>query len=212
MSKELSSELEKKFCGLKNIRAAHIDFDENGEVLAIGIFSDSMRNPKDIKRDVEETFRQVAGYRINHTKISIVEQQLEKEIFSGEKRIRFLTAYQIQKYNNIIEGNVQLEYNEQTIIGKIEANLFENEVEIIIANATAQALMQILTDYSIRVDNVKEVHMEDNNVIVVTLTMVHKPSGAGNIFVGSVIKSKDLLSSVAKATLDSLNRRMDQVI
>lgn len=212
MSKELSNELEKQFCGLKNVRSAHIDFDNNGEVVAIGIFSDNLRNPKDIKRDVEETFRQVAGYRINHMKISIIEQQLEKEIFSAEKRIRFLTAYQIQKHNNVIEGIVQVEYNEQKIVGSVEANLFEMEIEYIIANATVQALMNILIDYNLRVDNVKEVKMGDVDVIVVTLTMIHKPSGATHIFVGSVIKSKDLLSSVAKSTLDSLNRRMDQVI
>ncbi|MGD9676807.1 MAG: hypothetical protein AB7V16_00375 [Vulcanibacillus sp.] len=212
MSKELSSELEKQFCGLKNVRSAHIDFDNTGEVVAIGIFSDNLRNPKDIKRDVEETFRQVAGYRINHMKISIIEQQLEKEIFSAEKRIRFLTAYQIQRHNNVIEGIVQVEYNEQKIIGSVEANLFEMETEYIIANATVQALMNILTEHNLRVDNVKELKMGSVDVIVVTITMIHKPSGVKHIFVGSVIKSKDLLSSVAKATLDSINRRMDQVI
>lgn len=212
MDKELSSELEKQFCSLKNIRSAHVDFDENGEVLAIGIFSDGTRNPKDIKRDVEETFRQVAGYRVNYTKISIVEQQFDKEFLSGDKRIRFSTAYQKQKKNNITEGIVNLEYNGELISGTIESNIYEMELEYIISNATSQALMNILTDYTIRIDNVRDINMGKVDVIVVTLTMVHKHNGTGNVFVGSVVKTRDLLSSVAKATLNSLNRQMDQVM
>lgn len=212
MSKEIVLELEKNFRIIKNVTNAHIDFDDAGEVLAIGIFSDGLRHPKDIKRDVEETFRQIAGYRVNHTKISIVEQNLEKSFLSDDKRIRFLTAYQVQKLNGVLEGFVQLEYNEQLIVGSIEAHQFEMEIEYIVANATVAALMKIIQDYNIRIDQVREVNMGQVDIIVVTLTMIHQSSGAGHIFVGSVVKTKDLLSSVAKATLDALNRRMDQMM
>jgi len=212
VNKEVVMELEEQFRTLKNVNGAHVDLDESGEVVAIGIFSDGARHPKDIKRDVEEVFRQVAGYRINHTKISIVEQQLEKGIISEDKRIRFLTAYQIQKSHGIIEGFVQLEYNDKVIVESIEAHQFEMELEYIIANATTGALMKIIDDYSIRVDTVREVNMGQMDVIVVTLTVIHTQTGAGHLFVGSVVKTKDLLSSVAKATLDALNRRMDQLM
>ncbi|OEF96949.1 hypothetical protein BHF71_04260 [Vulcanibacillus modesticaldus] len=212
MDKGLAIELEKQFCTLKNVHSAHVDLDEQGEVLAIGIFSDGSRHPKEIKRDVEETFRQIAGFRINHTKISIVEQQFERGILSDDKRIRFLTAYQVQKMNGVIEGFVQLEYNEETIVESVEAHQFEMELEYIIANATARALMKVAKDYSIRIDRVKEVSMGQVDVIVVTASVIHQPSGAGHMFVGSVVKTKDLLSSVAKATLDALNRRIDQMI
>lgn len=212
MNKERIIELEKQFKTLKNVHNAHVDLDEQDEVLAIGIFSDGLRNPKDIKRDVEEVFRLVAGFRVNHTKISIVEQFFDNGIIPVDKRIRFLTAYQVQKTNNVIEGYVQLEYNDQAIIGRVEAHQFEMELEHIIANATISALSQILEDYNFRIDHVREVSMGSVEVIVVTLTAVHQPSGAGNLFVGSVVKTKDLLASVAKATLDALNRRMDQMM
>jgi len=212
MNKEIVIELEKQFRTLKNVRNAHIDIDEQGEVLAIGVFSDGKRPPKDIKRDVEETFRQIAGYRVNHVKISIIEQNFEQGLLGDDNRIRFMTAYQVQKQNGVIEGFVQLEYNDQPVIGNIEAHKFEMEVEYIIANATVAALLKILEDYSIRIDHVREVSMGQVDVIVVTLTLIHQTSGAGNMFVGSVVKTKDLLSSVAKATLDALNRRMDQMM
>lgn len=205
-------ELENQFRTLKNVRGSHVDLDENGEVVAIGIFSDGARHPKDIKRDAEEVFRQVAGYRVNHTKISIVEQELEKGIISEDKRVRFLTAYQIQKKHGIVEGFVQLEYNDSVIVESVEAHQFEMDLEYIIANATVSAIMKIVDDYTIRVDHVREVNMGQVDVIVVTLTVIHTLSGAGHVFVGSVIKTKDLLSSVAKATLDALNRRMDQLL
>lgn len=212
MDKALSLELEKQFRLLKNVHNAHVDFDEQGEVLAIGIFSDGSRHPKDIKRDVEETFRNVTGYRVNHNKISIVEQILENVSNKEDVRIRFLTAYQIQKANDVVEGFVQLELNNQVIIESVSAHSFEMELEYIIANAAASALMRVLKDYSIRIDQVKEITMGQAEVIVVTLTVIHRSSGAGNMFVGSVIKTKDMLSSVAKATLDALNRKLDQMI
>ncbi|GBF10135.1 hypothetical protein [Tepidibacillus sp. HK-1] len=209
--KEVSMELERQFRAIKNVTGAHVDFDEQGEVHAIGVFSDGLRHPKDIKRDVEETFRNVAGYRVNHNKISIVEQQFVETPIEGN-RIRFLTAYQVQKTNGLIEGTVQLEYNEQIIVENVTAHHFEMELEYIIANAAASALMRVATDYSIRIDQVREVPMGQVDVIVVTLTVIHRPSGAGNLFVGSVVKTKDLLSSVAKATLDALNRRIYHMI
>ncbi|MFV9511020.1 hypothetical protein [Tepidibacillus sp. LV47] len=212
MSKTLSLELEKQFRSLKNVHNAHVDFDEQGEVIAIGIFSDGNRHPKEIKRDVEEIFRKVAGYRVNHNKISIVEQNLEDKSNTKERRIRFITAYQVQKANGVTEGFVQLEYNGELIIESVEAHPFEMDLEYMIANAAAAAIMRILNRYSIRIDQVKEVQMGQVDVIVVTLTVIHRPSGAGSMFVGSVIKTKDLLSSVAKATLDALNRRIDQLM
>jgi len=211
MNKNLSLELEKQFRTLKNVHNAHVDFDVEGEVIAIGVFSDGERHPKEIKRDVEETFRNIAGYRVNHTKISIVEQKLESNDTNDDQRVRFLTAYQIQKQNGIIEGFVQLEYNEQIIIESVETHHYEMELENIIAIAAANAIMRIIPEYSIRIDQVKQLDMGQVSVIVVTLTVIHRPSGAGNMFVGSVIKTKDLLSSVAKATLDALNRRLDQM-
>lgn len=212
MNKELIIELERQFRTLKNVRNAHVDLAEDDEVLAIGIFSDGMRHPKDIKRDVEEIFRQIAGYRVNHTKISIVEQNFDKSLIPDDKRIRFLTAYQVHKLNGVIEGFVQLEYNEKVIIGNMEAHQFEMELEYLIANATVSALSKIIEDFNIRIDNVREVSMGHVDVIVVTLTAIHQPSGAGHMYVGSVVKTKDLLSSVAKATLDALNRRIDQMM
>ncbi|WP_339063740.1 hypothetical protein [Tepidibacillus marianensis] len=212
MDKALSIELEKQFRTLKNVHNAHVDFDQQGEVIAIGVFSDGGRHPKEIKRDVEETFRNLAGYRVNHTKISIVEQSFNSNVVSEDRRVRFLTAYQVQKQNGVIEGFVQLEHNEQIIIESIEAHQFEMELEYIIANATANAIMRIIPEYSIRIDQVKELSMGQVSVIVVTLTVIHRPSGAGSMFVGTVVKAKDLLSSVAKATLDALNRRMDTMI
>lgn len=212
MNKETAVELEEQIRSIKNVRNGHVDLDEEGEVIAIGVFSDGKRNPKEIKRDVEETFRQIAGFRINHNKISIVEHEIEGNLLTGDKRIRFLTTYQVQRSNGIIEGVVQLEHDNQAVTAKVEAHQFEMELEYIIANATVQALTQIIEEYSIRIDSVREVNMGQVDVIIVTLTIIHRTTGAGHIFVGSVVKTKDLLTSVAKATLDALNRRMDQIV
>ncbi len=210
-NQELKLELEKRFRLLRNVQGAHVDFDEAGDVHAIGVFSDGTRPPKEIKRDVEETFRNVFGYRVNHNKISIVEQSFDFEEQAALSRVRFLTAYQIQRAHGVVEGVVQLEYQGMVISESVEAHHFEMQLEYIVANATAQALMRVLTDYNIRVDRIRIIDMGDNDIVCTTLSIVNRNSGANNMYVGAAIRSKDLLSSVAKATLDALNRKMDNM-
>jgi len=209
--KELSYKLEEQFRLIKNVTNAHVDFTPDGEVEAIGIFSDGLRLAKEIKRDVEETFRQVAGYRVNHLKISIIEQKVKETTLTPVSRIRFVTAYQVQRSNGIIEGVVQLEYNENLIQESFVAHQFEMELEEVIANATAKALMQILSDYTLRIDHVREVSMGGAEIVLATVTIVQRSTGVGGLYVGAVLRSKDLLTSVAKAVLDALNRRLEQV-
>lgn len=210
VDKEMIAELETRFRKIRSVYDSHLDLDETGEVVAIGIFSDAARPPKEIKRDVEETFRKVAGFRVNHNKISIVEQQLTPPT-GNEKRIRFLTAFQIQRLNGITEGVIQLEFNESIIEERLQVSQFEMELEYLIANVTVNALMKVIPDYRIRIDHVREVSMGSVDVICVTLSIINRETGTGGMYVGATVKSKDLLSSVAKATLDALNRRLDTI-
>ncbi|MCF6092842.1 hypothetical protein L1765_02375 [Microaerobacter geothermalis] len=193
---------------IKNVDHGHLDVDDEGDILAIGIFSDGKRHPKDIKRDVEETFRSVFGFRVNHQKISIIERSIDRES-SKLSRVRFITAYQAFKRNDVVEGVVQLEYQDNIITGKMEVHSFEMEIEYIIANAAAKAITNIVSNYSIRIDTVRKIPMGAVDVICVTLSVMNTETGAGGMYVGSSIYNKDLLGSVAKAVLDGLNRRMD---
>lgn len=210
LTKEKLAELEKKFLNVKGVYDAHVDLDEENEVQAIGIFSDTTRLAKEIKRDVEETFRKVAGFRVNHNKISIVEQQLELPT-GKEKRIKFLSAYQIQRGNGVVEGVVNLQFNEVAIEETLQVQQFEMELEYLISTVTAQAIMRVIPEYRIRVDHVREISMGSVDILCVTVSIVNRTNGTGGIYVGATIKSKDLISTVAKATLDALNRRLDTI-
>jgi hypothetical protein len=209
MTKETAIELEKKLVGIRSVFDAHVDIDEQGEVVAIGIFSDVRRPAKEIKRDVEETFRRIAGFRVNHNKISIVEQKLEAN--DQEKRVKFISAYQIQKGNGFIEGVVTLDFNGTPIEETLEVQQYEMDLEYLIASVTGNAIMRIIPEYRVRIDHVREVSMGSTDVICVTLSVISKVNGTGGMYVGSVVKSKDLISSVSKATLDALNRRLDSI-
>lgn len=209
LTREVALEVEKKLRGIRSVYDAHVDTDENGEVVAIGIFSDTRRPAKEIKRDVEETFRRVVGYRVNHNKISIVEQKLDD--MDQEKRVKFISAYQIHKGNGLVEGVINLDFNGTNIEEKLEVQQFEMDLEYLIATVTGNALMRIIPEYRIRIDHVREVSMGSTDIICVTVSVISKLNGTGGIYVGSVIKSKDLISSVSKATLDALNRRLDSI-
>jgi hypothetical protein len=193
---------------LKDVVDAHIDVDEEGEVTSMGVFSKGGRHPKEIKRDVEEIFRNTMGYRINHTKISIIE-----EIRDGDQpnfpRVKFLTAYQLFKTPEVIEGVVQVQHENQVVEGKIEALNFEMELEFLIAQATVEAIMKLLPTHRLRINHVKEIEMGSHSIICVSLTCTHKSKVDDGIYIGACLRTKDLLASVSKATLDALNRKLE---
>lgn len=193
---------------LKDVSDAHIDINDKNEVISIGVFSNGNRHPKEIKRDVEEVFRNQMGYRVNHTKISIVEEIREDER-TFFPRIKFLTAYQVFKTPEMIEGVVQLQHEEKIVEGKVEALQFETDLEFIIAQATTEALMKILPEHRLKVNQVKEIEMGMHPIICVSITCTHKNKRDDGIYIGACTRSKDLLTSVAKATLDALNRRLE---
>jgi len=201
--------LEERLKLLKDVFDAHVDIDDQNEVLSIGVFSYGQRHPKEIKRDVEEVFRSQMGYRVNHTKISIIEEERE-EPKTSFPRVKFLTAYQVFKTPQVIEGVVQIQYEDKIIEGKVEAAESEgDDLELVIAQATVEALMKILPDHRLKVNQVKEIEMGNHPIVCVSITCAHKNKRDDGIYVGACTRSKDLLTSVAKATLDALNRRLE---
>jgi hypothetical protein len=206
---EIKVDLETKFQSIRTVYDAHVDLDEKSRVYAIGIFSDSTRTPKRLKRETEEIFRQVTGFRVDYRKISIVQQKVEAPEVRNS-RVKFISAYPIQDRNSFIEGVVNLEFNQTLIEEKLQVHPFELELEYLIAHTTAKALMNILKEH-IRIECVKEVTMGDVQVICVTLSVINKEYGSSEMVVGTAFNSKDLSSGVAKATLDAVNRKLDAI-
>lgn len=194
---------------LKDVFDAHIDTDDEGEVISLGVFSRGNRHPKEIKRDVEELFRNQMGFRVNHNKISIIEEISEDEHMIP--RVKFLTAFQVYKTPEVIEGVVQLQHDHEVIEGKVEAMQYEMELEYLIAQATAAALMKLLPDHRLRIKHVKEIDMGGQAIICVLVSCTHKRKRDDGIYVGACARTKDLLGSVAKATLDALNRKLERL-
>lgn len=193
---------------LKDVVDAHVDIDDKEEVNSIGVFSKGNRHPKEIKRDVEEVFRNQMGYRIIHTKISIVEE-IRAEDQAIFPRVKFLTAYQIFKTPEVIEGVVQIQHEDKVVEGRVEALPFEMELEFLIAQATVEAVMKILPTHRLRVNQVKEIEMGNHPIICTSITCTHKAKVDDGIYIGACIRTKDLLTSVSKATLDALNRKLE---
>jgi hypothetical protein len=194
---------------LKDVFDAHIDTDNQGEVISLGVFSRGNRHPKEIKRDVEELFRNQMGYRINHNKISIIEEVIDDQGIIP--RVKFLTAFQVYQTPEVVEGVVQLQHEHEVIEGKVEAMQFELELEYLIAQATAAALMKILPDHRLRVNQVKEIDMGGQAIICVLISCTHLTKRDDGVYVGACARTKDLLGSVAKATLDALNRKLERL-
>jgi uncharacterized protein YlbG (UPF0298 family) len=206
---EVIADLETQFQSIRSVYDAHVDLDEQGEVYAIGVFSDGMRTPKRIMREVEEIFRNVMGYRVNYKKIGIVERKEEiPEI--RKNRVKFISAYTVQQDHDMLEGTINLEFGQVPIEEKVQIHPFEMELEYFIAHVTAKALEKMIQAH-IRIHCVKEINMGDIDVICVTMSTANQEDGSIEMYVGTVVKSKDLISGVAKATLDAMNRRLAAV-
>jgi hypothetical protein len=206
MTPEVISELVTRFRSLRSVYDAHIDLNDQGEVYVIALFTDGSRTIKRMLREAEEVFYQVARYKVDFRKLSIVEQKKEVPI-EPVKRVKIISADAVVLENGETLGTVLLEYEDHTFEETMQASPYEMQLPYVIAHAAAKALSRV-TFETVHIECVKNFDMESVDVVAVTVSVVDRIYGSKEIYVGSVVKSEDIKSDVVKATLDAMNRRI----
>ena len=188
---------------IDGIESCKILGNEN-EILEIHILSEGSRSPKQISRDIETAIMTRYDVRIDRKIISIV--QFKGTEAKLKSRIR-LTGVSVSSHNNLIEVEVKLAYEENEYYFKqIGVNTLSNKNRLV-AEATLKVVEEILGQA--HVVYINDVIVKDlPDCSIVTSIVTFKLNCFEEILVGSAVMRNDINESIARATLDAINRRV----
>jgi hypothetical protein len=178
-----------------------------GDITEIHVLANTLKSPKQLVRDIESMLLASHNYRIDRNKVSIA--QIRTDVKRAINRIKF-SGVVIKTQDNTVECTVKLTHEDQeheiTQIGiKTESNKRK-----VIAGATIKVVEKILgQSYIFDLQDVIITNSNDIEFVSVLVNMV--TSGRYEILVGSTVVKSDINEAIAKAALDAVNRRIQQI-
>ena len=190
---------------LKGIISCRIKLDKKNNVEEIHILSNTVREPKQISRDVQSTLTSEYGIDVDYKKISIA--QIDEEITSvNDFRLKFSTVeYSITGKNATIK--VILHKDGKYYEGEVTGVQTSYNSEKMIASATLKAVENFLgTEDMFIAEDVKTISMMDREVIVTAIIFLNDIDE--QFFTGCASVNRDRKEAIVKSTLDSINRKI----
>lgn len=179
---------------------------ENDIILEVHILANNLRAPKQIVRDIESSLLASFDYRIDRKVISIA--QIQTDDSKTIKRIKY-DGISMNTSGNIIECTVKLIYDEQEYSASETAIKTVDNKKKVVAASTIKAVETILGQASLfDIQDVLVNTSKDTTVVSVIVNMIAGDNEEA--MVGSVIVKNDINESIAKATLDAINRRVQR--
>lgn len=180
---------------------------DKNDIIELHILANSLRSPKQIVRDIESILIAAFDYRIDRKKVSIAQIQVDEQ--ENQKRIRF-SGVSLKTFENTVECSVRLVYlDEEHSVEQIGINTAANRRKIV-ADSTVKAVEKILGQAF--VFDIQDVIVNTCNDISFASVLVNMIiQGTEETFVGSAIVRNDINETIAKATLDAINRRVQKI-
>lgn len=192
--------------GILNVRVV----GENSEIAEIHVLSNRSKAPKLLVRDIETLINARFGVEIDHRKISIVSFDVEDS--SKEKSTVFErpVLWSIGWKKSL--GNLQIQI-EIKLGGKIFPSTVSESIwnhrdrHYMIAHAVIECMHQIT---GIPFFVLREVCVQKHGEFEVALALVDYRNSLKDeeILVGTALVKEDVYESVARATLDAINRKI----
>lgn len=181
---------------------------ENDIIQEVHILANNLRAPKQIVRDIESSLLASFDYRIDRKIISIA--QIDTGDVKTIKRIKY-DGISVNTSGNMIECSVKLEYEGQEYSAMVTAIKTMGNKKRIVAVSTIKAVESILGQaYLFDIQDVLINASKDTTVVSVIVNMI--TGDKEESMVGSTIVGNDINESIAKATLDAINRRVQKSV
>ncbi|MBZ4662577.1 MAG: hypothetical protein JG776_259 [Caloramator sp.] len=180
---------------------------ENNEISEVHILANTLKSPKQILRDIESALYAMFDIKIDRNKISIAAIQSEDVI--SNKRVKF-NSVQLKNQLNTLECSVTLMYddNEYTV-EDVAINTSINKKKLV-SKTTLKAVETILgQEYIFDVQDV--LINTSNDISVVTVIVNALLYGTEEVLVGSALVKNDVNETIARATLDAINRVIQKI-
>lgn len=192
-----------KISGVLNSKVV---IDKNN-IVEIHILANNARSPKQIVRDIESSLLAAFNYRIDRKKVSIA--QIQADDHDSLRRIKFI-GVTLKTYDNTVECSVKLLYqDEEYSVTQIGINTAANRRKIV-ADTTVKAVEKILGQAF--VFDIQDVILSSSNDVTFVSVLVNMIfEGSEETMVGSAVVKNDINETIAKSTLDAINRRVQKI-
>ncbi|WP_035380287.1 hypothetical protein [Fervidicella metallireducens] len=180
---------------------------EQDTIAEIHILASNHRSAKQIVRDIESSILASYNYRIDRKKISVAQIQTDfKEAFY---RIKF-SGVSLKSLDNTVECTLKLNYKDEDFyVTQVGINTAANRRKIV-ADCTVKAVEKILGQaFIFDIHDVVIGTSSDITYVTVLVNMIL--NNVEETMVGSAVIKNDVNETIAKATLDAINRRVQKV-
>lgn len=188
---------------IEGVEYCRILANEN-EITEIHVLSDSSRSPKQIARDIETVFMTKYDVRIDRKVISIVQFKGGETGLSS--RIKY-SGVSVSSQGNAVEVEVKLFYEDKEFASKLMGVNTVSNKNRLIAEAVLKTVEEIIGQaFMVYPNEVVVKNISDFTIVTVVVTL--KVNNFEEVLVGSAVVRNDINESIARATLDAINRRI----
>lgn len=189
---------------LRGVEIAHVVFNGGSEVMEVHVVATSERKPKQVVRDIESLLMAQFGLDVDYRRISLA-QVRESPLWARALRPQLVTAEYVDQERHRVQ--VVLEEGGRQHTGTAEASADTNTPLSLVALATLNAMHGLVgQSHVFHLEGIQKTQLGTRDIVLVLVTAVH-PGGEENL-VGTCFARDDVLMACARATLDSINRRM----
>lgn len=206
MAEDRLKSIESALLRVKDILYVRVALDQSGEIEGLHVLARASRAASRISRDVQSVLSAQFAVEIDPAKISVAQiaGELETAIPPLRPRLRSVW-YGVE--GNEARARVILDIEGKTIEGLASGGCSRTNRLRLVADATLNAVNSFLGDlYSCELEDALQVVLSNQPVVVVTVR-VCTPQKSESL-TGSCMIRRDDLEAIARATLDSLNRRL----
>ncbi len=190
---------------IQGVTHAKVVYDGE-ELQEIHVIANIIRSPKQIVRDIESVLLAMFSYKVDRKIISIA--QIDNGETKSIKRILY-AGLSLVIIDNNVECEVKLKMDDKEYSCKKSAISTSINRQKVIAKATVGAVEEIFGQAVVLdVEDIIISKTRDISFITVIINMINKE--LEETLIGTAIVRNDLNETIARATLDALNRKIEK--
>ena len=202
------AEAESVICQLKDVISSRVVMDSAGGVEEIHVFTESVRPPKQVVRDIESALMAELGMEIDHRRVSVAQIQgaVQTESRLHQARLKF-SQVSLSLHGSCAEAAVRLSKGDEIYVGTAEGQSSSHGQMRLIATATLKAVEDSgAHDGMLVIEDIQTMNLSGRNVVIMLLSMTN--DRGEEYLSGSAVVKQDLWKAVVNATLNAVNRRL----
>lgn len=189
---------------LRGVEMAHVVMAGGSEVMEVHVVATPERKPKQIVRDIESLLMAQFGLNVDYRKISLA-QVREAPLSARTPRPQLVTVGFVNREQRRVQ--VILEEGGQRYTGSAEISTSAGDSLSLTALATLNAMHSLIGRSNIfHLEDAQMTLLGETDVVLVLITAAHQ--GGEENLVGTCFVRDDIMEACARATLDSINRRI----